>query len=174
MSILINPVYEKPNDYFAGRGQSGPISYGYGWVGHSEYGGVIGSVSGIKQQRIVVLILSFPGIFKNLSKLEVPDILKNIWFTTGKSRSLEFVTIPKTATFLPYYPGIRAELDLNISYETEKIVLLFQKGSNYTIDIQLDDKFLNTWRPLIRHVKTLMGRGQDNWHEWLVLQSVCV
>ena len=169
LSILINPGfaqedlaifgYEEPNDYFAGRGQSGPKSYGYGWVGHSEYGGVIGSVSGIKQQRIIVLSLSFPGIFKNLSKLEVPDILKNIWFTTGKSRSVEFVTIPKTATFLPYFPGIRAELDLNISYGTEKIGLIFQKRSNYAIDIQLDDKFLNTWRPLIRHVKTLMGRG---------------
>ena len=132
-----------------------------GWVG--------GWVGGWLENCRVIPISAF-----NYVIVEVVAEIGNIWFTTGKSRLVEFVTIPKTATFLPYFPGIRAELDLNISYGTEKIGLIFQKRSNYAIDIQLDDKFLNTWRPLIRHVKTLMGRGQDNWHKWLVLQSVCV
>ena len=87
LSILINPGfaqedlaifgYEEPNDYFAGRGQTQSLPISFGWAGHSEYGGVIGTVSGIKHHRIIVFILSFPGIFKKMSKLEVPDILKN-------------------------------------------------------------------------------------------------
>ena len=58
---------------------------------------------------------------------------------------------PETVTFLPYYPGIRAELDLNISYNITEIIFHFRKSSEYSIDIQLDDSSLNTWRPLIRH-----------------------
>ena len=78
----------------------------------------------------------------------VPDILKEIWYTSG--RSLKSIPIPSTVSFLPYYPGIRAELDLQIPDNIEEITFVFNKVSGYYLDIQIDDDFLNTWRPLTR------------------------
>ena len=77
------------------------------------------------------------------------DILTLIGFKTGGKTT--GIKDPQPVTFLPYYPGIRAELDLNISYNIKEMIFHFRKSSEYSIDIQLDDSSLNTWRPLIRH-----------------------
>ena len=63
----------------------------------------------------------------------------------------KFIQTTKNFTFLPYYPCIRAELDTNIPFDIEEIVFYFNKSFDYSIDIQLDDSSLNTWRPLIRY-----------------------
>ena len=104
------------------------------------------------------LISSFSEIFENVSRFKVPDILEGIWFTAG--HKLKSITIPNTVTFLPYYPGIRAELDLQIPDNIEEITFVFNKAKGYYLDVQLDDDFWNTWRPLTRQdVKNLFGLG---------------
>ena len=80
--------------------------------------------------------------------MRVPDILKYIILKFGGTK--KFFEIEQNFTFLPYYPGIRAELDFNIPNDIEEITFWLNKSSDYFIDIQFDDSSLNTWRPLIR------------------------
>ena len=78
------------------------------------------------------------------------DILEVVWIMYSDG-SWEQVSLFGGARFSPYYPGIRADLDLRINNNIMGIVFRFNKVTDYSIEIQLDDSLCDTWRPLIQN-----------------------
>ena len=68
------------------------------------------------------------------------------------------------SVFLPYYPGIRAKLDINMHLQGKNIkkvflLLRFEDFDNFSVELQIDEKRWDTHRTLyinkIRQSKTL-------------------
>jgi hypothetical protein len=84
-------------------------------------------------------------IVKNLS-----DILSMIKIYHG-GYNLSYVHNLDQSVFMPYFPGIRAKLDLNGDLQGKNlktIEFVFKNSDEYSVEVQIDDKTGDTHRPL--------------------------
>ena len=110
------------------------------------------TVAGIYSNYLWPYII-FLDVFKNISIVRnLSDILNPVYIVSNKP--LQSVSKFEGVRFSPYYPGIRAELDLSQYLKNTndlEIYFPFKKSEEYSTEIQLDDIFSNIWRPLIRN-----------------------
>ena len=103
---------------------------------------------------------------------QLSDVLVglNIMFQNGTSSNVLSTDI-KTSKFYPYYPGLRAQIDISKYVEEtafKGIQLGFKNPENYSIDIELDDGAWDTVRPIYnrrmrqRGTKIILEKGKSS------------
>ena len=106
-------------------------------------------------------------MFKQLS-----DVLGYVGISLQNGTTSDVLTTGiKTSKFYPYYPGLRAQIDISKNVEEtalKGIQLGFKKPENYSIDIELDDGAWDTVRPIYnkrmrqRGTKIILEKGKSS------------